>query len=685
MELLGDFYALQAAGDALQTIAQPQRLAYIGIGVLLGLTIGLLPGIGGHTGFALLIPFTYTLDPISAFGMLLGMAAVTSTSDTIPAVLFGVPGTAGSQATVLDGLPMTQRGEAGRALSAAYIASMIGGLFGAFILAVTIPVLRPFVLGIGSPELLAMSVFGIAMVAALSGNAPLRGVVAAGFGIMIGMVGTDLQTGTRRWTGDVLYLWDGIPLLPILLGIFALPELCDLAIRRGALSQKKLTFNPRAGMLQGMRDVVKNWFLVLRCGSLGALLGAIPGISGSVTDWLAYGHAIRTEKGAAETFGKGDVRGVIAPESANNARDGGSLIPTLAFGVPGSASMAILLGALMVHGFVPGPDMVTQHLDVTYSMVWSIVIANILGAGLCFALSGQFAKLSVLRYTLVLPPIMAIVYVGAFQGSRNWGDLYVLLIFGLIGWTMKRLEWPRPPLILGLVLGALIERYLRISIVRFDFDWLLRPGVAILLTLATMALLRPLLTEIRREGLGVLIPRGRTRFRPVDLVHVFFIVFAAVLVYYAKDWRFGARIGPTVVGVSMIGFATVSLIYGAFGRSTASVARGRKGTGGIHMDLKSETSDLSQKVVIVRGAQFFGWLGAFMASMSVVGLIPTIPFFIIAYMRLEGREAWRTCLIYAACCTLFIYVLFDQVISVPWPRTLMGGLFPELARMIPSM
>ncbi|WP_159588227.1 tripartite tricarboxylate transporter permease [Chelativorans xinjiangense] len=684
MDGLGDIYVLQAAMDAFQTILQPERLLYICIGVLVGLAIGLLPGIGGHTGFALLIPFTYTMEPIAAFGMLLGMASVTATSDTIPAVLFGVPGTASSQATVLDGLPMTRRGEAGRALSAAYVASLTGGLFGALILGLTIPIVRPFVLAIGSPELLAMSVFGIAMVAALSGNTPLRGMVAACFGIMVGMIGTEQQTGTLRWAGEVLYLWDGVPLLPILLGIFALPELADLAVRRGALSDK-VAFNPRDGMLQGVRDCVKNWFLILRCSGLGALLGAIPGISGSVTDWLVYGHAIRTEKGASETFSKGDVRGVIAPESANNARDGGALIPTLAFGVPGSASMAILLGALMVHGFVPGPDMLTRNLEVTYSMAWSIAVANIVGAGLCFGLSGQFAKISTLRYTLVLPAIMAIVYVGAFQGSRNWGDLYTLLIFGVIGWTMKRLRWPRPPVILGLVLGGLIERYMKISILRFEWEWLLRPLVMILLILALLALFRPMIAEIRRIGVGNLVPRGRPSFRLEDLVYAFFLVLAGVLVYKALDWPFGARIGPVVIGTAMMLFAAISLFFVIFARSDAAVEARSTRKSGIHMDLASEVGDLPPRAVALRGAQFFGWLLVFMASMAVIGLIPTTPLFIVAFMRLEGRERWPVCLGYAVLVMAFVYLVFDRIISVPWPSTILGEMFPVLANWVPSL
>ncbi len=281
--------------------------------------------------------------------------------------------------------------------------------------------MRPIILYIGSPELLSIAVFGISMVAVLSGNAPLRGLTFACFGMMLRMIGTDPQSGTLRWTMDTLYLWDGLPLVPLTLGIFALPELCDLAIGRMAIVQQGKTLDTKTGMLLGIKDCMEHWFLILRCSWIGSAMGAIPGIGASVIDWISYGHALRTEKGAAETFGTGDVRGVIAAESATNAREGGALVPTVAFGVPASAGMAILLGAFLIHGLVPGPDMLTKHLDLTYSMVWSIAIANILGSGLCFAFSGQLAKIATLRYTLFMPGVLSLVYIGAFEVVAELG------------------------------------------------------------------------------------------------------------------------------------------------------------------------------------------------------------------------------------------------------------------------
>jgi TctA family transporter len=684
-----DASILDAAAQALAAIAEPVRLTYLFTGVLIGLVLGILPGVGGVAGMALLLPFTFNMDSYSAFAFLLGLGAVTSTGDTIPAVLFGVPGTSASQATVIDGHAMAKKGEAGRALSAAYVASLIGGVFGAFILALTIPVLRPVMLYIGSPELLAFAVFGISMVATLAGSSPMRGVAAAGFGIMLAMIGGDPQTGTLRWTLDSLYLYDGLPLLPVALGIFALPELCDLSIRRTAIASDA-KYDVRQGMRKGAADAIRNWPLVFRCGTLGAAIGAIPGLGSSVVDWFAYGHAVRTVKGATETFGAGDVRGVIAPESANNAKEGGALVPTIAFGVPGSASMAILLGAFLIHGLIPGPDMLTRNLDITYAMVWSIAAANILGAGLCFLFSGQFAKIATLRYTLILPLIMSVVFVGAFQGSRDWGDLYALLFFGLLGWTMKRLRWPRPPLILGFVLGAIIERYMFISVMRYEYEWLLRPVVMILFALAFIGLFRPLITEFlaqRRDG-KVASGIGFPTFRPADLLYVGLIALVIAMLVQANEWHPQAKVAPVIVGWVTLACATISLLHKMFRRPAGPAELDKAAKDGerrsIHMDLEVDDALLSQGAVIRRAAIFFGWIIAFMALMATIGLIPTAFVFIVAYMRLENREPWRLVLPQAIGITIFMYVIFHRFLTIPWPATLLGKLIPAL-KVIPSI
>jgi TctA family transporter len=683
----------QAAGSAFFIIMDWHRLIFLFGGVCMGLSLGLLPGIGGVAGTALLLPFTYNMDAHAAFGMLLGLGSTTTTADPISAILFGAPGHAASAATTLDGYPMTRRGEAGRALGASYMSALIGGLFGAALMALALPILRPIILYIGSPELLSVAVFGISMVAVLSGNAPLRGLTAACFGMMLAMIGTDPQSGTLRWTLDTLYLWDGMPLVPFTLGIFALPELCDLAISRMAVvGEGQPTVDTKTGMLLGVKDCLTHWFLILRCSWIGSAMGAIPGIGASVIDWISYGHALKTEKGAAQSFGKGDVRGVIAAESATNSREGGALVPTVAFGVPSSAGMAILLGAFLIHGLVPGPDMLTKHLDITYSMVWSIAIANILGSGLCFLFSGQLAKLATLRYTLIMPCVLSLIYIGAFEASRNWGDLYALMFFGLLGWAMKHFKWPRPPLVLGFILGGILERYMFISIERYGVSWMLHPIVLVMFALAAMSLMGPLLQDIRaHHGMrSTLADIGRPRLTTDNLFPAALLCLFLVMLYQSLGWSFEARIIPTIVGIGALLFCTLSLANEIFKRpaeADGGLADKAKAVVSqkIHMDIASKTAHLPGDVILIRGFLFFGWMVGFLCSMAVIGLIPTVPIFIIAYMRLEGGEKYRHAIIMAAVMVTLIYVVFDQLLSIPWPPTYLGDWFPVLKGLVPSV
>jgi TctA family transporter len=694
MDMIGGELGFMAAsaGQAFLMLMEPHRLMFLGLGCIMGLVLGIIPGIGGLTGTAMLLPFTFNMDPYAAFALLLGLGATTATGDPIPAVLFGVPGGAASAATVLDGFPMAKKGEAGRALSAAYMASLMGGIFGALLMAISIPILRPVMLFIGSPELLAFAVLGISMVAVLSGNAPLRGITAGCLGVMIAMIGTDPQTGTLRWTFDSLYLWDGLPLTPLLLGVFALPELCDLLIARVAIAANTGTANIYKGQWQGVKDCFTHWWLILRCSWIGGGIGSIPGISASVVDWLAYGHALKTEKGASATFGKGDVRGVIASESSNNAKEGGALVPTVAFGVPGSATMAILLGAFLIHGLVPGPDMLTKNLSITYSMVWSVALANILGAGLCYAFSPQFAKLATLRYTLILPAVLGIIYIGAFEATRQWGDLFTLLFFGLVGWMMKQLKWPRPPLILGVVLGDIIERYLFISIERYGLSWMLRPVVVLLFALAILGLIRPFLQDIRSQGgvMRMLASFQRPTFHPSQLFTVFMIALIGGAVIAALRWDFSAKVVPLVVGTVALSAAALSLFNEMCRKPATPAAEGlaqhaqHEVAEKIHMDLVSDTGHLPVREIVARAALFFGYLIGFMAVMAVIGLIPTAGLFVVFFMRYEAKERWTLVIPYAVVLVLFIFLAFDYFMAVPWPPTLIGQWFPAL-KVIPSV
>lgn len=700
-----DVSMLDMAIKAIFTLADPLRLTFLGLGVVIGLILGVIPGLGGLVGLSLLLPFTFSMDPFTALAFLMGLSAVSATSDTIPAVLFGVPGTVASAATILDGFPMARKGEAGRAFGAAFTASVMGGLFGAALLGVSIPILRPIMLAIASPELLAICIFGLSLAAVLAGGSPLKGMMAVCLGLIIAATGEDTG-GELRWSFDSLYLYDGFPIVPIALGLFAVPEIADMAIQRSTIQQSGAVATvTRRSQWEGVKDVFKHWFLVIRCSSIGAGLGAVPGIGAPILDWVAYGHAARTEKGAADTFGKGDVRGVIASESSNNAKEGGSLVPTIAFGVPGTASMALILGAFVIHGLVPGPDMLSKNLDVTYTLVWSIAIANILGAGICFLLANQFAKVAVIRIGILAPVVLAVVYLGAFQGKHAWGDLYTLLAFGCIGFAMKRLRWPRPPLILGFVLGELIERYMFISANVYGWSWLLRPFTMIILLITLYGLLRPILRYyFSKERRGKAKVPISLKFQRSKLNTDFLLAIAILGLFIAAvaastQWdEMRSQIMPQTIGTAGIVFSIMLIIVHVFvppaylaalkGRTARDKIQkkddGSESGESQHFDLTTDFGDLSVGTIRGRAFAYFAWCVGFLGGAMLIGLLPAMAIFMVSYIRFHGRESWAMAFSVTVPIWVLAYVLFHQVLHVPWPQSVLGDTFGIL-RTFPNI
>jgi TctA family transporter len=349
-----------------------------------------------------------------------------------------------------------------------------------------------------------VAIVGIAFIASLSaegGRGMLRGFLAGGLGLMVATVGQDPQAGIARFTFDSLYLWNGLDLVPVLIGIFAIPELIDLALRGTSIAGDVPKGQLNKGALEGVKDTFRHFGLTLRCSLIGTFIGIMPGLGGAVAQWLAYGHAAQSARTAEERagFGRGDVRGVLGPGAANNSKEGGALIPTVAFGVPGSSSMAILLGGFFLLGLVPGPDMLTTHLTVTFSMVWTIVLANIITVVACFLFLNHLAKLTVVRGTLLIPVILVLVFVGSYTANNAYGDLLLMLFFGAVGYLMVAGGWPRAPFVLGLVLGKIVENNLYISVARYEAEWLTRPIVLVLAALAVAVMFYPLL-QARRSA-----------------------------------------------------------------------------------------------------------------------------------------------------------------------------------------
>jgi TctA family transporter len=647
---------------AIVEMAQPFRMLMLVTGVFAGLIVGVVPGIGGLFAMALLIPMTYNMDAYAAFALLLGMGSVNTTSDTIPAILFGVPGSVGAAATVLDGHAMAKKGEAARAFGASYSASMIGGVFGALVLAAAIPVMRPLVLYLKTPDFFAICAFGLSIVAMLAGSQPLKGLAAAMFGMLASFVGIDKIAGIDRWTFGEIYLWDGLPVALVFLGLFGLPELASLLLR-GSIqgNAERPTY---AGMWQGIMDTVREWPLVLRCSTIGSLLGAVPGVGIAVLDWIAYGYAAR-RPGSGPKFGEGNVRGVIAPESANNAKEGGSLIPTIAFGVPGSASMSILLGAFVVHGLVPGPDMLGKNAALTMSMVFSIAVANIVGAVTCLVLTRPLARVAQVSAAILVPLVVTFIVVGAYQTNMSAFDFALVIGVGAVGMAMKELNWPRSAFSLGFVLGPSLENYFFLAYQISGWSWLAQPLVLLLLGLAVVGVVRQTRSWIKARNQGGPMPPALPDIIAGTAVT---LLALAALVTAVTEFPFEAAIFPVITAGLLAVFSLVT--------TAQTVVRWRR-----RVPREPELQPSAEapgewtpptEPTMKGNLAIIGLCLALSVLILLVGHLAATFVFVAGSIVLLGVKSWRKPLIIAAVTTVFVYSVFDMLASQPWPTPWLG-------------
>ena len=482
----------EAAASALFAFADPYRMSMLLVGLLAGGIIGMMPGLGGIGAVSILLPFALTLDPFSGLAVLLGATGVVYTSDTIAAILFGTPTSASSGPTAIEGFAMAQRGEAGRALGGAFLASMIGGLIGAIVLTLSIPIAGPLVLALGTGELLMLAIVGLAYASGLVGDSPIKGILSAALGLFLGTVGVAPSAPELRFTFGAPYLLDGFALTLLALGLFGVAEVIVMLGQGGAIAQQQFKLS---GWTQGVRDVVRHWKVVASGSVIGVIFGVIPAVGASASTWIAYGQAVSTTKDKS-MVGKGDPRGMLSAEGANNATITTDLVPTLLFAVPGGPAAAVVLGALFVYGFYPGPRFVQMNLDLMFLIVWSSALSAVLGAALCFAASPWIARITRVDFALVAAPLIAVILLGSFEAKKNVLDFATLFGFGVLGWLMKRAQWPRAPLLVGFVLTEPIERNFWLAYQLHGWNWLKSPiviglivivGVHVVLTLRRAA------------------------------------------------------------------------------------------------------------------------------------------------------------------------------------------------------
>jgi TctA family transporter len=538
-------------------------------------------------------------------------------------------------------------------------------------------VAKPVILMFSTAELFMLAVLGLSVVGVLAGASIVRGVAACGLGIMFGAMGAAPATGESRFDLNLDYLQDGIPLAVMGLGLFAIPELADLIRRQSPIASGSVL---GSGWLQGAKDTFRHWFLVLRCSTLGTIIGAIPGLGGGVVDWIAYGHVVQSTKDSSQ-FGKGDIRGVIAPESANNALQGGALMPTLLFGIPGSGSMAVFLGGMVLLGMQPGPSMVTTDLGLTYTIAWTLALASVIGAFICFLFAAPISRLTFIPFNLIAPAMIMLICFAAFQARRDMADLLLLFGLGILGIFLRRFGWPRPAFLIGFVLSGQVEAYLYQAVQFNGWGFLTRPGVLIIGALAVASLMMAVRSRVSEDG-AVDLGAASTEQAPAQVTGgnsiaermpqiVFTVAMLVIFVYgvvSSYSLSFLGAVFPTATAALMLFFTGIifwKLCSGDPGHST-------------HYD-----QELAAKVKGEHDGKSVwpsvAWFALLFGLTTLVGFILSLTVFITGFLVSRTSLGWVRSLVYAAVCIGFMVTVghfmtldfpsgvLQRMVELPWP------------------
>ena len=497
--LRGGSNVVHAMWQGLTMMLQPTALLYQFGGMLLGLVFGAIPGLSGIQALVILIPFIYSMKVNVAFSFLLGAHVATIFGGSITAILLNVPGTSLSIATCWDGHPVARQGRAGEALGISAMSNVLGGWFGVIVLALSIPVMQPLIMALQPSEFFMVALLGLTLIVTLSAKSMVKGLISGFIGLLLAFVGQDPVSGVSRYTFGTVYLMDGVDLVAVVCGLYAVGEMIRLFVDGGTVAADGANTSLK-GVWKGMLTPFKHWFLLIRCSIIGTLIGACPGVGGTVANVVAYGHAVQTSKNP-ETFGTGRPEGIIAPESSHIAKEGGMMIPTLALGIPGGEAAAILLGAFLILGLQPGPSMVTEHLNITFSIIWIIAFSSLMASVIGLALAGQLARITTVPGPILAPLIIVFGLIGAFASHASIYEVFLAMGFGIFGYFMRRYGYSEAALIIGLVLGSIFERNFHMAYMMYGNTFFItRPISFGLLILTVIFLFLPLIKKLFRKN-----------------------------------------------------------------------------------------------------------------------------------------------------------------------------------------
>lgn len=487
--------------QGLMLVLDPVNIALIFGGVVIGVIVGALPGLSSPMAVALLLPFTITLDPVPAICMMAALYCAGTFGGSITAILINAPGAPPAAATAIDGYPMAKRGEAGRALGMAAVSSVLGGIFSLVIFLFAAPMLAQVALKFRPPEYFALTVFALSMLASISGKSSLRNLIAGAFGVLLGTAGIHLTTGVERFTFGFYEMTEGISFIPVLIGLFALGELL------GQSQSLKVAYERITSIvikLPSREDFRKVRWTILRSSGIGTFIGILPAEGATVAAIMGYNEAKRWSKNKEE-FGHGAIEGIAGPEAANNAATGGAMVPTLALGIPGSGTTAIILAALIMHGFRPGPYLMQETPHFIYAIFGAMLLANFMFLGIGLGGAKLFARITLIPRQLLWPAVFVLSMVGAYSFASSIFDIWIMLLSGMVGFLMKRHGFGPAPLVMGLILGKLVEESLSQSMIMFDNNWFRffeSPIVDGFFLMTALGLLWPLIGPLLKRLVG---------------------------------------------------------------------------------------------------------------------------------------------------------------------------------------
>ncbi len=650
--------------------------------VAMAAVAGIMPGISASLLMALAVPFiVFTIrDPVIGIVMLATITGVEEMLDVLPIVVLGHPG--GGQVTFLEARPLAAKGQAAHVLGFIYMVSAMGGLIGAIALLLVIPVIKPFILQFSFAEIGAVGLFGVAIVGALSRGAMIKGIMSGAFGLLLSTIGLSVFTGEARYTFDFLHLREGLPLIATAIGLFALPEMFDLMMTRKAISTGSANLSTRE-VFRGARDALKYWRLIVRHSLLGVFLGAIPGVGSRVVSWLSYGIGVSLSKDRT-LFGKGSYEGLIFSESVQSAKEGGQAIPTLALGVPGGQSWVFVLVAMIAYGVSPGPQILSQHGDIVTLIVVSLVLGNALLAMVGMLWSGQLAKLTRVPYPLLGAVIIPLTFLAAFQDTRHWSAIPIVLGFAILGLAMKQFKWPRPPLILGFILGGIIEENLLSAHSLYGTMGILsRPLTVALVVLAVVIAVffarisaspEPALSEQNagsapEPAATDMQADRRWRWTWQNLFPIFFVLVAGYFVWEGLGFRPKAASFPLLLGTAVIILAVAQIVKNGW------------------EDGNGDVMDLGMLSAGVEGrgrsaAILFGLLCMFLVLATIIGLdYAAITLAALSPAALMvGKRPWAWGFLTGGIIAGAVVFVFDDLMHIIWPEPILwtwvqGALF----------